>query len=238
MSKNSSGPYALLGLCFGGITAFELGKRLEARGHTLSFCGGLDVTPSLHDMLRISSDRSSIQLFLLDLLVYHKVITTDQLPALEARFVPLPETEAVAAIAEHFRSQGIEDAGLQAEKIEAWYRVNCMAQAVAKAHVPRGNVRCYDVFWAKPYETWSVGTSEWRDLVMGWDRFVRDGARYWEVEGHHFSLLDKENAERLAGTLVEAMGRRELELVKVEGGERVVGKGLVVVNTKAVVEKV
>lgn len=36
------GPYALLGLSFGGNLVFELTKRLEKGGETVAFAGGID----------------------------------------------------------------------------------------------------------------------------------------------------------------------------------------------------
>ena len=41
------GPYAMLGYCWGGTIAFELGKRLEAMGDQVSFIGGIDNPPDL-----------------------------------------------------------------------------------------------------------------------------------------------------------------------------------------------
>ena len=46
-----TGPYAMLGYCFGGLLAFELAKRLEAMGDEVVFVGGIDNPPGLKRLI-------------------------------------------------------------------------------------------------------------------------------------------------------------------------------------------
>ena len=164
--------------------------------------------------------------FIIDMLVYHKVIPSTEVSPLEARYADMPESQAVVAMTSEFRDRGLLDAGLTAEKIEAWYRVNSMAHKLATAYEPSGDVRRYSVVWANPCPSWDIDLAGWQGMVKRWEPFAREGCEYRWVEGHHFSLLEEENVEGLAKALEGVMAAQEidLEVAKVLKVKQIVAK--------------
>ncbi|KAK2005246.1 alpha/beta-hydrolase, partial [Colletotrichum eremochloae] len=67
------GPYALLGMCFGGNIAFEVAKTLEAAGETVAFVGGIDNAPNILQM-----SFASLRFFIVDLLSTRRLITPSE----------------------------------------------------------------------------------------------------------------------------------------------------------------
>ncbi|KAH8696782.1 hypothetical protein GQ44DRAFT_765013 [Phaeosphaeriaceae sp. PMI808] len=64
-----NGPYILLRLCFGGMLAFELGKRLETAGKELTFRAGIDNPASLNRIQVRDKHRN----FIIDLMHFFPV---------------------------------------------------------------------------------------------------------------------------------------------------------------------
>nr|POF06952.1 nonribosomal peptide synthetase pnga [Quercus suber] len=212
LAARPTGPYALLGLCFGGMTAFEIGKRLEKRGHTLSFCGGLDTPPELRNLTSIGRDSDNIKTFLIEMLAFYKVITDEEIPVYLEKYSALPEEESIAVISEDFKDRGLQETGLVGEKIKSWHKVFGAAYRMANEYAPTGAVRRYDCFWAQPYSTWGVDLDGWEKIIKTWDPYTREGCGYRFVPGHHFSLLHDENVGGLAKALVEALDEQESHL--------------------------
>nr|POF22080.1 nonribosomal peptide synthetase pnga [Quercus suber] len=209
LEARPSGPYALLGLCFGGMTAFEIGKRLESRGHTLSFCGGLDTPPELRNLTSIGRDSDNIKTFLIEMLAFYKVIDDEEIGTYMDKYAGIPEEEAIDVISEDFKDKGLQETGLVGEKIKSWHRVFGAAYKMANEYIPSGSVRSYECFWAQPYSTWGVDLAGWEKIIKTWGPYTREGCEYRFVPGHHFSLLHDENVGGLAKSLVEALDDEE-----------------------------
>lgn len=157
--------------------------------------------------------------FIIDMLVYHKVIPSTEASILDTRYADVSEQEAVLAMTSDFRDRGLLDAGLTAEKIEAWYRVNSMAYRFARPYEPGGSVEQYSVIWANPCPSWNIDLAGWEGMVKRWEPFARRHCEYIWVEGHHFSLLEDENVEGLAKALSKAMERQESNMMVSRVGE-------------------
>lgn len=68
-----------MGLCYGGTLAFELGKKLEAMGKDVAFCGGIDNPPQINSILW----RRTTRQFFIDLLHFHSILTEAEAMDLE-----------------------------------------------------------------------------------------------------------------------------------------------------------
>lgn len=144
------GPYIFLGLCFGGITAFELAKRFRAAGDEVGLVGGLDNPPWISKILT----QSDMGAFIVEMLAYHRVIPRDQIETVTEHYKDVPELEVADRIISDYKDAGLETMGLTAEKIEDWNRVNGIARKVCKDYIPTGKVDSYEVFWVPPVKAW------------------------------------------------------------------------------------
>ncbi|KAL1301853.1 hypothetical protein AAFC00_006038 [Neodothiora populina] len=180
------GPYILLGLCFGGITAFELAKRFEAAGDEVGLVGGLDNPPWISKILT----KSDLRAFTVEMLAYHRVIPRDQIEAVTERYAGVPEDEVVDAIVADFKGANLETMGLTAEKMEDWNRVNNIARRICKDYEPSGKVSKYEVFWVPPVRAWKISDETWDGWLHEWDVFT-DELTFHRIAGDHFTMLDE-----------------------------------------------
>lgn len=90
------GPYALMGLCFGGTLAFEITKRLEAMGEEVAFCGGIDNPPNINSILW----RKTTRQFFIDLLHFHAILTEEEAAALEVNMADVSQKQKMQSFLE------------------------------------------------------------------------------------------------------------------------------------------
>ncbi|KAH7398623.1 putative non-ribosomal peptide synthase-like protein [Phaeosphaeria sp. MPI-PUGE-AT-0046c] len=199
------GPYILLGLCFGGMLAFELTKRLEAAGEEVAFCGGIDNPP---DLTRIQV-RAKPRNFIIDLLHFFQLLDVETALQWEREMDNVPDEKFTGEIFRRFPDGTLENLDLTVSKVEAWQRINDNMQAITRSYVPTGSVSKYDLFWVPPLPQYDCTDQEWRhDWLAKWEKYVtnakhcdveNDGSegplRYHRVEGTHFTILRPENIE-------------------------------------------
>jgi thioesterase domain-containing protein len=212
------GPYILLGLCFGGMLAFELGKRLEAAGEKVSFIGGID-NPA--DLSRIQI-RGKPRNFIIDLLHFFQLLDMETVSRWDKEMDEVPDEKFIEAIFARFPDGTLENLDLSVPKVEAWQRINDNMQKITTSYVPTGSVSKYDLFWVPPLSQYNCTDQEWRhDWLTTWKDHVtnanqRDvdeeesqGAlRYHRVEGTHFTILRPENIEVFQRALNTALSLR------------------------------
>ena len=182
------GPYALLGLCFGGITAFELAKRFQAKRDEIALVGGLDNPPWISKLLTTSDLRK----FIVEMLAYHKVIPRDQIETIQDHYEGTPEDEIIERIISDYRSADLTTMGLTAEKLEDWNRVNNIARRICKTYEPTGKVPSYEVFWCPPVKAWKITDETWDGYLQAWHEFTNQ-LTFHRVAGDHFTMLDEDN---------------------------------------------
>jgi thioesterase domain-containing protein len=199
------GPYVLLGLCFGGMLAFELGKRLEGAGEQVSFCGGIDNPP---DLTRVQI-RSKPRNFIIDLLHFFQLLDVDTALRWEREMDDVPDSRFTDAIFARFPDGTLENLDLTVPKLQAWQRINDNMQKITRSYVPKGSVSKYDLFWVPPLPQYNCTDKEWRhDWLAKWKDYVKGAKqndvdieksqgplRYHLVEGTHFTILRPENVE-------------------------------------------
>lgn len=212
------GPYALLGLCFGGMLAFELGKRLEAAGEQVAFCGGID-NPA--DLSRIQV-RARPRNFIIDLLHFFQLLDVDKALEWEQEMENTPDEDFTEAIFARFPDGTLENLDLSVPKVEAWQRINQNMQDITRSYIPKGSVSKYDLFWVPPLPQYNCTDKEWRqDWLAKWKNHVagaeeRDvenedsegSLRYHRVHGTHFTILRPENIEVFQEALNKALESR------------------------------
>ncbi|KAH4718502.1 hypothetical protein HBH78_027030 [Parastagonospora nodorum] len=212
------GPYVLLGLCFGGMLAFELGKRLEAAGEEVAFCGGID-NPA--DLNRIQV-RDKPRNFIIDLLHFFQLLDVETAMQWEIDMETVADKDFTKEIFARFPDGTLENLDLSVSKVEAWQRINDNMQTITRTYKPRGSVSKYDIFWVPPLPQYNCTEQQWRsDWLAKWkdhvtaaqqsdvDNEESEGPlRYHPVEGTHFTILRPENIEVFQKALNAALQAR------------------------------
>ncbi|KAK0658423.1 Microperfuranone synthase [Lasiodiplodia hormozganensis] len=209
------GPYSLLGLCFGGMLAFELGKRLEAAGEPVAFCGGID-NPA--DLTRIQV-REKQRNFIIDLLHFFQILDLETALRWEEEMDHIPDEQFTQAIFARFPDGTLENIDLTIPKVETWQRINKNMQEITRSYVPSGKVSKYDLFWVPPLPQYKCSDEQWRhDWLAKWKNHVTGAKqsdvdceasegplRYHRVQGTHFTILRPENIDIFQVALNKAL---------------------------------
>ncbi|KAF2137182.1 uncharacterized protein K452DRAFT_258153 [Aplosporella prunicola CBS 121167] len=212
------GPYALLGLCFGGLLAFELGKRLEVNGDEVRFIAGID-NPA--DLRRIQV-REKSRNFFIDLLHFFQILSMEEALRWEEEMNDIPDDEFTSEIFARFPDGTLESMGLTHAKVETWSRINNNMQNITKSYEPQGKVSKFDIFWVPPLPQYNCSDEQWRyNWLAGWKNHVAGSTqadidvedsegplRYHRVEGSHFTILRPENIEVFQKALNTALELR------------------------------
>ncbi|KAH9878812.1 hypothetical protein IAQ61_002086 [Plenodomus lingam] len=216
----TKGPYLLLGLCFGGMLAFELGKRLEAAGEQVAFCGGIDNPANLTRIQVRAKPRN----FIIDLLHFFQLVELETALQWEKEMENVPDEKFTQEIFARFPDGTLESLDLSIPKVEAWQRINSNMQEITRSYVPTGLVSKYDVFWVPPLPQYECTDHEWRhDWLATWKSHVAGAGqidvdhedsqgplRYHAVQGTHFTILRQENIDVFQQALNKALELRGL----------------------------
>lgn len=196
------GPYAFMGLCFGGAIGFELTKRLESWGKEVKFCGGIDNPPQLGD---IGSDRG-FKHFLLQLMAFHGLFSIDDISLLEDKYQDYPDDDEkfFYRICQDFDSGTLEDAGLTHNKISSWRRIFLNTTHMLLTYRAEGKVSRYDVFHVPPLDRRLWSDEEWAELIHEWDQYGGE-VKYHQVTGNHFTVLNHPHLEVFQRSLNRAL---------------------------------
>ncbi|KAI0475429.1 hypothetical protein GGR56DRAFT_695129 [Xylariaceae sp. FL0804] len=209
------GPYALLGLCFGGVVAFELAKRLEAAGESVLFCGGLDGVVDVS----IAPDDVDERDLVGSVLEATGALDGEEYaaggPAFAARLAAAgvaPE-DAASAAAELLGPARLAAAGLEdGARLHGWTATTMATRRLARGYAARGTVRGgYDAFHTGgvPRGTHVPDAASWRYVYVGaWARHVA-GARSHDV------CFDYDDAD--ATPAAHRAGRPALRIRRIQG---------------------
>ena len=196
------GPYAFMGLCFGGAVSFELTKRLERRGEEVKFCGGIDNPPQIG---QLNPDRG-FKYFLLQLMAFHGVFGIEEVSGLEDKYQYIPDDDVsfLDRIHQDFGSRTMDDAGLTHSKISSWRRIFLNSVSMLLGYRAEGKVRQYDVFHVPPMDRRLWSDKEWFDMLREWDHYG-DLVKYHPVTGNHFTVLNRPHIEVFQRSLNQAL---------------------------------
>ncbi|KAK8159613.1 putative non-ribosomal peptide synthase-like protein [Phyllosticta citrichinensis] len=212
------GPYAFLGLCFGGMLAYELTKRFESMGEEVVFCGGID-NPA--DLRRIAT-RNRGRNFFIDLLHFFQILDHETALRWEEEMEHIPESEFTAAIFARFPDGTLENLDLTYAKVETWQRINQNLQDITRAYEPTGKISKFDLFWVNPLPHFNCTDEVWRhEWLCEWKDYVEGASqkdveqddspgplRYHRVQGTHFTILRPENIDVFQKALNRALETR------------------------------
>lgn len=196
------GPYAFMGLCFGGAVGFELARRLEARGKNVAFCGGIDNPPQLGLM----NPDGGFKMFMLQLMAFHGFFSIEEAHRLEDRYAEFPDQDIgfVNQIYKDFQGPNLDAAGLTHNKISTWRRIFLNTIDMVIKYRAEGKVKRYDVFHVPPMDRRRFSDEEWMGLIKQWDNYA-DDVKYHKVTGNHFTVLNSPQVEVFQKALNQAL---------------------------------
>jgi thioesterase domain-containing protein/acyl carrier protein len=174
-SVQPRGPYALAGICFGGLVAFEMAQQLHCQGHAVPLLAMFDAPARIPLLARV---RGSL-----------------------AHFMNSTLRERLAFLREKIRTRLTEEAwmvGLQAGRLFPGERTH------TPRDVRKANVRASRDYVLRPYPgrvtvfRATETTPGYEDPRLGWGRFARGGVDVYEVPGNHSSLVEEPHVQALA----------------------------------------
>lgn len=223
-----TGPYAFLGLCFGGLLAFELTKRLEAQGDKIIFAGGISNPAHLH---RIAPPPSRWNTFV-DRLYNLDLIDAETTERWREELSHIQhEDELIATVMARLPTGSFEHLSIPRENASRWARIGSKAHAIVTGYKAESVVRGYDVFWTPPSKTMGCSDLDWRyQWLATWKYHVAgatqhdvdvedsDGTlRFHRVAGQQYTMLKPEYVEDFAIVLKVAIEAREAEAAHENG---------------------
>lgn len=180
------GPYALLGMCFGGNVAYEVAKELEHQGEVVEFTGGIDNAPYITQM-----SFAALRFFIIDLLATRRLITAAEQASLKQELHDADPATFPKFVMRRYRTR-LQTVGITRGRLEAWYRVFSGTAHMADGYTPEGKIESYTSFWACPLPEWGISQEEWQMRIKGWeDLSHRTGFHF--ISGEHYTALSKEH---------------------------------------------
>ncbi|KAK3172674.1 putative NRPS-like protein biosynthetic cluster [Lepraria neglecta] len=201
------GPYAIAAYSFGSILAFELAKIFEADGQTVPFLGVINLPPHIAHRMR-ELDFIGVLLHLSYFIGLMKEAHADSVSGMLRSYTHDLVLDYVMQLSPPER---MHELGLDKKKLGSWAEAAFALQSLGKAFQPSGKVGCMDVFVAGPwkggFEIESRG--EWRGKWLEpWSEFARSEVRFHDVEGEHYTMMDKEHVHGFQKKLKAALAGR------------------------------
>ncbi|KAH8079790.1 acetyl-CoA synthetase-like protein [Cristinia sonorae] len=212
------GPYYLGGYSFGGAVAFEIGKRLEAKGRDVAFLGIFNLPPHIafrmHELVWVE--------VVLNLLMFLSLIGTSAFTALKTELFkahpdavtdtkPTNPAPVIEWLLERCDQKRLEELQLRTEEFVNWSRVAYDLTLSGRGYEPSGRVRnaLTSVFCAVPLP--SMGTREEfkRDRLSAWRQFSGDRFEMIDVDGEHYTMVSEKHVDSFAKHLRGALSRAE-----------------------------
>jgi thioesterase domain-containing protein len=202
--QQAHGPYAIAGYSLGCRIAFEIAKRIEARGERIAFLGIIDMFPGYEST---SVDFATIAValaFVTDL------INKEQCEELGKSVYTLPpEQDLCEYILRAASRERLAQLGIDLDKFSVWARVAHSLEQLVLTHLTSGLVEAMTIFCSHGtsyYTEYEWPKHEWREQLERWKRFTKC-AKFVEVPGHHHTLMSPKNV-----TAFQAILRHEIDL--------------------------
>ncbi|KAK4152105.1 hypothetical protein C8A00DRAFT_16568 [Chaetomidium leptoderma] len=209
--RQPQGPYAIAGYSFGGMVAFEVGKRLEAEGDKVAYCGSWNLPPHIKFRMReLLWDECVIHLFYFVGLMDEATAYTHKTQLCEFNKQGR-RLDAIRYLREHSDKARWEELGLSEEYYLLWVGLASNMQGLAVDYEPEGNVQSMDIFVADPLSHVAKDRKDWvESRLSAWKGFVREGVRFHDVQGAHYTMLNPEYVASFAETLRRVLRERGL----------------------------
>ncbi|KAB8068191.1 hypothetical protein BDV29DRAFT_195847 [Aspergillus leporis] len=207
--RQPTGPYAIAGYSFGGMVAFEVTKLLERGGDEVRYCGSWNLPPHIKFRMReLLWDECVIHLF-------YFVGLMDEAAAYKHKSVLCAydregnRLEAIRYLRQHCDQARWDELGLTEEYYLLWVNLASNMQGMAVDYEPEGSVKCMDVFVADPLSHVAKNRRDWvESRLAAWRDFVREDVRFHDVQGAHYTMLNKEYVATFADTLRTVLRER------------------------------
>ncbi|KAL4770577.1 hypothetical protein BDW60DRAFT_217985 [Aspergillus nidulans var. acristatus] len=209
--RQPHGPYAIAGYSFGGMVAFEVSKLLEQAGDEVRYCGSWNLPPHIKFRMReLVWEECVIHLFYFVGLMTESAAYTHK-PALQEFNRANRRLDAIRYLRQHCDAARWDELGLSEEYYLLWVGLASNMQSLAVDYDPSGSVKCMDVFVADPLSHVAKDRTDWVEgRLSAWREFVREDVRFHDVQGAHYTMLNREYVEAFAGTLKNVLKERGL----------------------------
>lgn len=216
---NPNGPYNVAGYSFGAAVAFEIGKRLEAKGKYVSFFGSLNLPPHIQFRMR---ELSWVKI-LLNIAMFLSLIPDSQQEPLRLELEheypelvlngphPKDPRSPILWLFERVDKNRLQELDIELEPFTRWVNVAHAINYTGRSFEPQGCIKnattC--IFCAIPLP--SMGTREVykRDRLSVWEQFSGEKFELVDVEGMHYTLLSPEHIDSFAERMRAALERAE-----------------------------
>jgi acyl-CoA synthetase (AMP-forming)/AMP-acid ligase II/thioesterase domain-containing protein len=209
--RQPKGPYAIAGYSFGGMVAFEIGKLLEAEGDEVAYCGSWNLPPHIKFRMReLLWDECVIHLFYFVGLMDEATAYTHKAQLCEFNKQGR-RLDAIRYLRQHSDAARWDELGLSEEYYLLWVGLASNMQGLAVDYEPAGTVKSMDIFVADPLSHVAKDRKDWvESRLSAWKEFVRDGVRFHDVQGAHYTMLNPEYVASFAETLRRVLRERGL----------------------------
>ncbi|KAL2037267.1 hypothetical protein N7G274_009956 [Stereocaulon virgatum] len=204
-----NGPYAIAAYSFGSILAFELAKMLENEGKVVPFLGVIDLPPHIAPRMR-ELDFVEVLLHLSRFIGLMEELDAESMSEKMQMFTHDQVLDHIIHDAPPGRMQEL---GLDKETLGGWAEASLALQSLGKHFEPSGTVASMDVFVAGPWEGGFGVQSreEWRKKWLEpWKEFVDSEVRFHDVEGEHYTIMDKDHVHGFQKKLKAALAGRDI----------------------------
>lgn len=201
------GPYAIAGYSYGSMLAFEIAKILEANSDSVQFLGSFNLPPHIKDRMRMLDWTAG----LLHIAHFCGIITEQRSEELVDELRELPMPEQVAYLLAESDQQRCEELALTHESLLNWVNVAWSLQKIGWDYDPSGSVSHMDIFYCQPLKVVARTREEYRKTKLNhWADFVREGVKFHEVDGEHYTMIGPDHVLKFQQTLKKAIVARGL----------------------------
>lgn len=198
------GPYAIAGYSFGAMLAFEISKRLEAQGETVSFLGSFNLPPHIKTRMN-QLDWIEVTL---NLGCFLDLYTEEYQQEISHEMHAKQPQEVLTFVMDKAPPTRLAELSLTPAKLERWVSLAHAMQNAARDYDPSGSVASIDVFYCTPLASVAKDRQHWlKEHLKPWKDFSREEPRFHEVDGAHYTMLDSNNVrsfqKKLKAVLLE-----------------------------------
>ena len=198
-----TGPYAIAGYSEGALVAYEIAKRLEANGDTVSLCGILDMTPKIAPIGGIPSKIDT----LIHLAYLLELTSKEHAHSMKDTLHRGTLEEALTYFYQLAPAGRLEELELDRSKLSGWVEVMHSLYTMLEGYDPTGNVGSLDVFVAR--NSGLVEQSVWmKDHVGLWKGLSRTEVDFHECDGAHHDILSHSNMPSFQRMLKKALNAK------------------------------
>ncbi|WP_236725330.1 non-ribosomal peptide synthetase [Amycolatopsis orientalis] len=201
-AEQPHGPYAVAGYSYGGAVAFEIAKRLEAKGEHVGFVCVISQIPHIGTLMRGNYLEQATSLA-----AYLGLITAEQKLELRENLADMDRDKQDAGIIAAASKTRLAELDLDSDSFANWAALVYRLIELERDYRPTGSVETLTVLLettpdhVKEPPMWSP------DDVRAWDPHSRNAARYLDVTGEHDILLGPRYIETVQATLRTELDR-------------------------------